>query len=77
VTWPDWAITTRVDTSAYWEQVWEAISCHQSQLPSYQVLKDLPEAHHKNIWGSQQYYRVFSLVNGGPKLEVDLFEGLR
>jgi LmbE family N-acetylglucosaminyl deacetylase len=77
VTWPDWAITTRVDTSAYWEQVWEAISCHQSQLPSYQVLKDLPEAHHKNIWGSQQYYRVFSLVNGGSKLEVDLFEGLR
>jgi hypothetical protein len=40
-------------------------------------LKDLPEAHHKNIWGSHQYYRVFSLVNGGSKLEVDLFEGLR
>jgi hypothetical protein len=41
------------------------------------VLKDLPEAHHKNMWGNQQYYRTFSLVNGGSKREEDLFEGLR
>jgi LmbE family N-acetylglucosaminyl deacetylase len=77
VTWPNWAITTRVDTSDHWEQVWEAISCHRSQLPGYQVLKSLPEEHHQSMWGSQLYYRVFSLVNGGSSSEDDLFEGIR
>ncbi|MBC8279981.1 MAG: PIG-L family deacetylase [Chloroflexi bacterium] len=77
VTWPDWAITTRIDTSAYWEQVWDAISCHRSQLPGYQVLKTLPAEHHKSIWGSQLFHRAFSTVNGGPAKEDDLFAGLR
>ena len=27
--------------------------------------------------GTQEFYRVFSLVNGGRKRETDLFEGLR
>ena len=77
VGWESWAITTRIDTAAYWEQVWQAVSCHCSQLPGYQALKDLPDEHHQNLWGSQSYYRAFSLVNGGRKLETDLFEGLR
>ncbi len=75
--WKRWAITTRIDTSAHWEQVWQAVSCHRSQLPGYQTLKDLPEVHHKNLWGTQSYYRAFSLVNGGRAPEQDLFEGLR
>ena len=77
VAWPDWAITTKIDTSAHWEQVWDAISCHLSQLPGYQVLKTLPEEHHQNMWGSQLYYRVLSVVNGGTRKEDDLFAGLR
>lgn len=52
--WPDWAVTTEIDTSAFWPTVWEAV-----------------------LWGSQEFYRVFSSVNGGRKLETDLFEGLR
>ncbi len=75
--WADWAITTRIDTIAYWPRVWEAISCHRTQLPGYQALKELPEDHHKNLWGTQTFYRAFSLVNGGRTLEQDLFEGLR
>lgn len=75
--WPDWAITTCIDTLAYWQQVWQAVSCHQSQLPGYQVLQNLPPEHHQNLWGSQMYYRVYSLVNGGRRPERDLFEGLR
>jgi LmbE family N-acetylglucosaminyl deacetylase len=75
--WEAWALTTQIDTAAHWQQVWQAISCHRSQLPGYQVLKDLPEAHHKNLWGSQAFYRAFSLVNGGRQQEHDLFEGLR
>ena len=73
----DWLITTVIDTSKYWETVWEAVLCHKTQLTIYSQLKDLPEQHHKAIWGVQEFYRVFSSVNGGRKKENDLFEGLR
>lgn len=76
VPWEDWAITTRVDTAAYWSQVWEAISNHCSQLPGYQVLKNLSEENHRNLWGTQRFYRVLSLVNGGREQEDDLFAGI-
>jgi LmbE family N-acetylglucosaminyl deacetylase len=75
--WPDWAITTVVDTTAHWPRVWRAVCCHKTQLAIYSKLEQLPEEHHQAIWGAQQYYRVFSLVNGGRRRESDLFEGLR
>ena len=75
--WPEWAITTCIDTAAYWPRVWQAITCHQTQLPGYESLKALPEDHHRCLWGSETYYRVASLVNGGRKIEQDLFAGLR
>jgi LmbE family N-acetylglucosaminyl deacetylase len=75
--WPSWLITTRVDTAAYWQQVWEAVSCHRSQLSCYRALKGLPDDHHRCVWGMQEYYRVLSLVNGGRAIEDDLFAGLR
>ena len=74
--WPDWAITTRIDTSIYWQQVWSAIACHHSQLPGYQSLLDLPEDYHRKLWGIQTFYRAFSLVNGGRETETDLFAGI-
>jgi LmbE family N-acetylglucosaminyl deacetylase len=77
VPWQSWAITTRVDTSAYWPVVWAAVACHRSQLPGYQRLKDLPPEQHQALWGSQGFYRVFSTVNGGRAVETDLFTGLR
>jgi LmbE family N-acetylglucosaminyl deacetylase len=74
--WPDWQITTRIDTRAYWRTVWKAVCCHQTQLPAYHLLERLPEEKHKALWGCQTYYRAFSLVNGGRTVEHDLFEGL-
>jgi LmbE family N-acetylglucosaminyl deacetylase len=75
--WPDWAVTTEIDTAAYWPIVWKAVSCHQTQMSTYEKLADLTEMQQRALWGSQQFYRAFSLVNGGRKLETDLFEGLR
>jgi LmbE family N-acetylglucosaminyl deacetylase len=77
VAWPDWAITTWLDTSAYRQHVWQAVACHQSQLPGYQVGQELPDNQHRHLWDSQTYYRTFSLVNGGGQPEKDLFAGLR
>lgn len=77
IPWPNWAITTRINTVDYWQQVWQAVSCHQSQLPSYGSLSQLPPAQHEILWGGQHLYRAYSLVNGGRQLESDLFEGLR
>lgn len=74
--WPDWAITTVIDTSDLWPTVWRAVSCHESQLASYERLKDLAPEHHRTLWGSQSFYRVFSIVNGGRARETDLFEGI-
>jgi LmbE family N-acetylglucosaminyl deacetylase len=75
--WEPWAITTRIDTADYWRQVWQAIACHRSQLPGYAALARLPEQQHRRLWGVQEFYRAFSLVNAGRDVEVDLFAGLR
>ena len=77
VPWAEWAITTRLDTTPHWPTVWKAVSCHQTQMAIYSRLEHLPEEQHQAIWGIQEFYRVFSLVNGGRKREDDLFEGLR
>lgn len=74
---PDWAITTKIDTEDYAHNIWQAISCHRTQLVAYNHLKDASEAQQKILWNTQTYYRVFSRVNGGRQTEHDLFEGLR
>ncbi len=75
--WPDWALTTVVDTSPFWPTVWKAVSCHKTQMSIYKNLEHLSDENHKAIWGTQEFYRTFSLVNGGRARECDLFEGLR
>jgi hypothetical protein len=40
-------------------------------------LEDLTAVQQTALWGSQEFYRAYSSVNGGRKLETDLFEGLR
>jgi len=75
--WPDWAVTTEIDTSAYWPIVWQAVSCHQTQLSIYEKLAHLTDEQQTALWGSQEFYRAYSSVNGGRKPETDLFEGLR
>jgi len=75
--WPDWAVTTVVDTSGVWPAVWRAVTCHRTQMSIYKKLDGLSEESHRSIWGTQEFYRVFSLVNGGRTRESDLFDGLR
>src|SRR5262245_23864842 len=77
VPWPDWAITTKIDTRSHWPTVWRAVSCHQSQMGQYEKLSQLSPELHEALWGSQSFYRVFSTANGGRKSETDLFEGIR
>jgi LmbE family N-acetylglucosaminyl deacetylase len=75
--WPEWALTTVIDTRAFWPTVWQAISCHASQVTAYERLRDLAPEHHEALWGWQSFYRVFSTVNGGRVRETDLFEGIQ
>jgi len=74
--WEDWAVTTRIESQACVDTVWQAISQHCTQLPGYQALLDLPREYLETVWGAQTFYRAFSLVNGGRQIETDLFEGL-
>jgi LmbE family N-acetylglucosaminyl deacetylase len=74
--WPEWAITTVIDTSEVWPIVWRAVSCHRSQLDGYERLGALSPEHHRRLWGRQSFYRAISTVNGGRTSETDLFEGV-
>lgn len=74
--YPEWAVTTRIDASRYWKTVWNAILCHQTQMEIYKNLQALDEPYHRILWGRQEFYRALSLVNGGRKIETDLFEGI-
>ena len=77
IAWPDWSITTKVDARDVWHHVWRAVQCHKTQMSIYKNVASLTEDDQKVIWGTGEFYRVFSLVNGGRKTEQDLFEGLR
>ena len=57
--------------------MWRAVQCHKTQMSIYKQFESLTEQDHRLLWGRQQFYRVFSLVNGGRARETDLFEGLR
>jgi LmbE family N-acetylglucosaminyl deacetylase len=76
--WPAWAGTAHIDATAHWETNLKAIACHQTQVKELMAkIYQIPERYGIETWAVQQYYRVYSLVNGGRKVETDLFEGLR
>ena len=77
IAWPDWAITTAVDARDVWQTVWRAAQCHVTQMSIYTNVAQLTDEDQKVIWGTGEFFRVFSLVNGGRTRENDLFEGLR
>lgn len=78
VAWREWMVTTRIEASAHCLTALRAIKCHESQLVSIAPLAEAPEETVAQVLALQgTFYRVFSLVNGGRKVETDLFEGLR
>jgi len=78
VPWKEWMITTRIGIAEHCHAAWRAIQCHQSQLVTLGALVEMHEDAATAVLAMQgTFYRAFSLVNGGRKVETDLFEGLR
>jgi len=78
VPWKEWMITTRIDMAAHCRTAWRAIRCHESQLATLGALAAMDEEAGAAVLAMQgTFYRAFSLVNSGRKVETDLFEGLR
>ena len=75
--WDDWQITTRIDNGQFMEILQKAICCHKSQLPGYGPMGEWSVDELRKVFGIGNFYRAYSLVNGGRKVEDDLFEGLR
>lgn len=76
--WKEWMITTRIDMAEHCATAWRAILCHQSQLATLGALAEMHEDAAVAVLAMQgTFYRVFSLVNGGRKVESDLFERLK
>jgi LmbE family N-acetylglucosaminyl deacetylase len=75
--YPQWAPTTRIDIRDYWEKTVDAVACHDTQVRAFlDQFKRLPEVYDASVWGYQTFYRAYSLVNSGRKIETDLFEGI-
>jgi LmbE family N-acetylglucosaminyl deacetylase len=78
VAWQDWMITTRIEMADHCHTAWRAIQCHQSQLATLGLLAEMHEDAGVAVLALQgTFYRAFSMVNGGRKIEDDLFEGIR
>jgi len=76
--WDDWMITTKLDCKAHWRTVVEAALCHATQVAEWKnKLESLSAEEQERLWGNLTFYRAMSLVNGGRKVETDLFEGVR
>lgn len=76
--WKDWMITTHIDMAEYCHTAWRAIQCHQSQLATLGALAEMHEDAAVAVLAMQgTFFRAFSLVNGGRKVETDLFEGIK
>ena len=74
----EWAITTWFSTPRRCGRRCGApCTCHKTQMSIYRKFETLPVEHQRSLWGSQEFYRVFSTVNGGRVRESDVFEGLR
>jgi LmbE family N-acetylglucosaminyl deacetylase len=77
VGWEDWQITTRLDNNKFMDVVQKAIHCHKSQLPGYGPVSGWSLDELTKIFGIGNFYRAYSIVNGGREIETDLFEGIR
>ncbi len=77
VGWKDWQITTRLDNAPFMGKVRDAILCHKSQLAGFGDLAEWPLDKLSEAFGTGTFYRAYSFVNGGRKVETDMFEGLR
>ena len=77
MSWPDWAVTTQVDTVDHWKSVKRAVLSHRSQVGACALLGALDETGHRRLWGTQRFYRAMSLVDPGFGVEHDLFAGIR
>lgn len=76
--WKEWMVTTRIDMADHCHSAWHAIQCHQSQLPSLGALAEMHEDAAVAVLAMQgTFFRAFSLVNGGRKVESDMFEGIK
>lgn len=77
VGWEDWQITTRLDNGKFMDVVKKAIQCHKSQLPGYGPISEWSLDELAKIFGIGNFYRAYTLVNGGRQVETDMFEGLK
>jgi len=76
--WKEWMITTRIEMAEHCHTAWKAIMCHKSQLATLGALAEMHEDAATAVLAMQgTFFRAFSLVNGGRKVETDFFEGIR
>jgi hypothetical protein len=76
--WEEWAISARVDASDCWRTAQAAVLCHTpaGRGPAWPH-GPARGAATQPLGDTCLHPRAFGLVNGGRRLEGDLFEGIR
>jgi LmbE family N-acetylglucosaminyl deacetylase len=77
VTWPDWAVSAKVNTAGFWVNITSAVREHRSQIGDVALIDRLSRAGQERLWAAQHFYRAFSTVSPAGVTEIDLFGGLR
>ncbi|HSR16417.1 MAG TPA: PIG-L family deacetylase [Gemmatimonadales bacterium] len=69
-------ITTWLDVRPWFDQKWEAVLAHHTQIAEDSWFRTLPEDLRREGFGRETFVRVFSRVDDDPEAP-DLFDGLR
>jgi len=77
VGWEEWAVSACLDVRAHFDAIWQAILCHQSQMPAFGSLTELPRETLQDLFAEATLVLNYSLVQRGSGMETDLFEGIR
>ena len=75
--WPDWAVTTAIDTRDVWPTVWQAVLGMNHRLTATGAIEGPATAHHEALWGCAPLLSRAEYRERGRTRESDLVRGIR
>ena len=74
---PDELVTTEIDVACCWQAKYQAIQCHQTQLPSDSIFRLIPLERMERALSTEYFILAETRLPRPTGIETDLFAGLR
>jgi len=74
---PDELVTTEIDVACCWQAKYQAIQCHQTQLPSDSIFRLIPLEMMARALSTEYFILAETRLPRPTGIETDLFAGLR